>query len=270
MQRKQHLRMCFITVLFASSMVACGNSGSSHGPVAMKIVTPEPDSSLAHSIPEDMKPMTLLEAAVFQGVPQDVAAEAMAKYDVFRDRIQKHQYITMIDFTQHSGRMRFFMVDTKTGKVDAIPVAHGTGSDPDNNGLAQYFSNRPKSKMSSLGAFLVNERFQSSEHGTALRMDGLEAINDNVRARGVIVHSARYVKDGKSQQGLSWGCPAVPLDWIRRVLDRLSDGTFLYAYGHSQAKSVFDELFNVDADGVMINPAYQWMDEGASAPVGGE
>jgi hypothetical protein len=260
-------KLCLMSVLILASamMTACANNDT---PLALTTVTP--DETMLDTQGAPLKPMSLIEATGFQGVPQPVAQAAMSRYDKFKGRVRNHQYLSIVDFTQHSGRMRYFLVNLKTGKVDAIPVAHGKGSDPDANGLAQYFSNRINSKMSSLGSYLVNERSQSATHGTVLRLDGLEGTNSNARVRAVIIHSATYVNAGQPKQGMSWGCPAVPVGWIRTVIDRLANGSFMYAYGKGKAStnSLLDDLEFVS--GNAVNPAAGYIEDGAAAPLEGE
>lgn len=251
----------FLMMFLGLSLTACGsNSGT---PLALTKV----ESPLADARPEEMKPMTLIEATSYQGVPSQVAAAAMSKYDQFKGRVKQHLYISIIDFTQHSGHMRYFLINTKTGKVDAIPVAHGSGSDPSASGVPQYFSNRVNSKMSSLGAYLVSEKMTSSKHGTAMRLDGMESSNSNARSRAIILHSANYVKAGQPKQGMSWGCPAIPTGWISTALSRLANGTFMYAYGRSNSNPLIDDLEFVQ--GKTFNPAATVLEDGAMAPVDG-
>ena len=216
----------------------------------------------------DGQQVSLIEATGFQGVPSHVANEAMSKYDRFKNRVKNRLYISIVDFSQHSGRLRYFLINTKTGKVDSLAVAHGTGSDPDADGRAQYFSNRVNSKMTSLGSYLVSEPMQSSKHGTALRLDGLESTNSNARERAIIVHSASYVQNGQARQGRSWGCPAVPLAWMRTILDRVAYGSFMYAYGRGRTNAALENLEFAQGGG--INPAAMVLEDGAMAPAEGE
>lgn len=209
----------------------------------------------------------LLDKVVKKGVPQDVATLAFNKYEQFSARVQNTNYITIIDFTRHSGKPRLWMINTKTADVDALNVAHGAGSDPNDTGIPQKFSNVPDSKMSSLGAYLVSEKFQSMNHGTAMRLDGLESTNDMVRDRAIIIHSASYVSSAKSIMGMSWGCPAISLDWIGRALQRLSGGSFMYAYGNPA--HVNQQLDDMQIQAIMLNPAYKWVNESEEAPPDG-
>lgn len=254
MIRKMNLLPVLFVALTALTLTACGGQDL---PVALTQVEDV-----------DGQTMSLIEATGFQGVPSHVASEAMSKYDKFKNRVRNQLYISIIDFSQHSGRLRYFLVNTKTGRVDSLAVAHGTGSDPDADGRAQYFSNRVNSKMTSVGAYLVSEPMQSSKHGTALRLDGLESTNSRARERAVILHSAPYVKSGQALQGRSWGCPAVPLAWIRTLLDRLAYGSFMYAYGRGRSNAALE---NLDfAQGWGINPAAMVLEDGAMAPIEGE
>ncbi|MGZ3723551.1 MAG: murein L,D-transpeptidase catalytic domain-containing protein [Bdellovibrionales bacterium] len=245
---------------FCATLIACSQDSSSDpAPVApdSKIVWPAGPSTLS---------VDLLNAVIRQGVPQDIATLAFNKYDSFAGRVKNTDYLTIIDFTRHSGKPRLWMVDTKTTHVDALNVAHGAGSDPQGTGIPVKFSNVPDSKTSSLGAYLISEKFQSTKHGTAMRLDGLESTNDLVRDRAIIMHSADYVSASKSIMGMSWGCPAISLEWIARALSRLSGGSFMYAYGSSQMAEPLDEL---QIQAIMTNPAYQWVNESEDAPVEG-
>jgi hypothetical protein len=211
-------------------------------------------------------PVTLYSAIVAQGVPSKVAKRAFEKYDQFSGQVRNPTYITMIDFTQHSKAKRLYMVHRTTGKVDQWTVAHGSASDPDNDGLAQYFSNTPDSHMSSLGAYLIQEKYQG-KYGDSLRLDGIESINNNVRDRAIVIHPSNYVKDGSSKQGRSWGCPAIPWDWIQTIIARAQNGSFMYAYGVNRRSAASE--FKALRDWSLI-PKSAWPNEGEDAPEMGE
>jgi hypothetical protein len=236
---------------------ACGQAPA---PIALTKVTP----TTGAPAPEEK---TLLQAVTENGVPMKMAIAAFGKFDRFSSFVENAAYMTMVDFTQASGKYRMYIVNTKTGEVDALVAAHGEGSDPQDTGTAKYFSNENNSHMTSLGAYIVNEKFQSTYHGTAMRMDGLETTNSLARARGILVHSADYVREGNIKQKMSWGCVAVSLNAIDRVLKRLADGTFLYAYGLTAARTNAVDAYQIQQ--MMLNPAQRWTDEGEEAPIGG-
>lgn len=231
-------------------------------PVALQPVVEEGDEK---SFAEQGQ-VTLLQAILKKGVPSKIAKEALYKFDKFIAQVKKPSFITMVDFSQHSSRRRMYIVNRKTGDVEALSVAHGSGSDPDNDGIPQFFSNVPNSKMSSLGSFIISEEY-TGKYGSSLRLDGLEKTNSNVRDRAVVLHPAGYVKDGLKKQGRSWGCPAVPYDWISKVIDRTKEGGFMYAYGINKRKG-FDETEMVQQWDLI--PLSQWVNESEEAPIDGE
>lgn len=233
-------------------------------PVALETVTPDEKSLLRNE-----GPMTLLAAVVKQGVPSKVAKEAMLKYDKFVSYVKKPEFITMIDFSQHSSKRRMYVVNRKSGEVESLVVAHGSGSDPDDDGIPQFFSNVPNSRMSSLGSYIISEEYKG-KYGASLRLDGLEKTNSNVRKRAIVLHPAGYVEDGKTKQGRSWGCPAVPFAWISKMIERHKDGAFLYAYGINKRKKGTKSEENELMRQWDLIPADQWINESEDAPEAGE
>lgn len=210
----------------------------------------------------DGKPMTLYSSVVTQGVPTKVAQAAFIKYDQFAPFVRNPAYIVMIDFTQHSGQRRFFMVNRQSGVVDQWVVAHGSGSDPNDDGYADYFSNVPDSHMSSLGAYLIQEKYASDRFGESLRLDGLEETNSNVRDRAIVLHPSHSVDDGNGKQGRSWGCPAIPYEWIQTVIARSENGGFMYAYGVNKGSKA-EELRALQQWNLI--PKSQWTNESEDA-----
>jgi hypothetical protein len=240
-------------------VVGCGGHSGGAGGV------PPLDGDGNHK-PADPLPDYLYGMVVKQGVPAAVVQAAFANYDRFRPKIRNGSYVSMIDFTQHSKNPRLFVVNVTSGKVDKIPVAHGAGSDPNNDGYADYFSNVPNSKRSSLGSYLISEKY-NGKYGAALKTDGLESGNNLVRKRNIVLHGSKYVSESRSKQGLSWGCPAVPFAWIGKLIDRLRDGSFMYAYGVNKASEVADAA---EIERIMMDPTFQWLDESEDAPDEGE
>ncbi len=249
-----------LAVLAVTAFVsACGGGGGG-------AEAPIPNPKGKPHKPADPLPMGLFEKITAQGVPEDTAAIAIQNYDIHRADIANERYFSIIDFRIHSKNPRLFVVNIASGDVDAIHVAHGSGSDPDNNGLPQYFSNVPNSKRSSLGAYLISEKYYG-KYGAAMRTDGLEKQNSMVRSRNIVMHGSKYVKDGKAKQGMSWGCPAVPFSWISKLIDRLRDGSFLYAYGSNKVSAAIDAI---EVEQILIDPYFQWLDESEDAPLDGE
>jgi L,D-transpeptidase catalytic domain len=147
--------------------------------------------------------------------------------------------IVIVDFAKHSSEPRLYRVDLRTGDgLDTpIHVAHGIGSDPDNDGFANVFSNVQDSLTSSLGAARGGERYVG-QNGISLRLDGLEPSNSQMRARDIVVHSyqperRRYFNAdfiaARGKPGSSEGCFVVEPDKREWILDTLENGGFLYS-----------------------------------------
>ncbi len=208
----------------------------------------------------------LLEHVIAQGVPRSAAQLGFRSYEKNRHHIKNASHFAIVDFTQHSSQRRMFVIDRFSGTVYENVVAHGVGSDPDKNGLPEHFSNVPNSRKSSLGAYLISEKYYG-KYGGSLKTDGLEASNNMVRRRTIVLHQSMYVKDGKPKQGMSWGCFAVPQAVIGSMISKLRDGAFLYAYG-KRSNSVGAD--NRQIERILIDPAYQWVNEEEAAPIEGE
>ena len=161
-------------------------------------------------------------------VPEDLLAAALRYYDANFKKIKNTGYLSVIDFSRHATVRRFFIVDMKTGAVEAMRVAHGFGSDPDYDGLATEFGNKKNSRMSSLGFYRTAEVY-SGMFGRSMRLDGLSATNSNARERAVVVHGYGPVMDTGNNVGFSEGCPAVSPANINKVIDSLKGGSIIYA-----------------------------------------
>ena len=162
-------------------------------------------------------------------VPREALNEAVAYYDSHLGQIANRRFLTVIDFTKHSGLPRFFVIDMNSGAVDSYHTAHGSGSDPDHNGYADRFSNTDNSHMSSLGFYLTGSTYQG-ENGLSLYLDGLSATNSNARARAIVVHGAAYVDPDLPKMGRSWGCPALSPDVTAHVIGQIKGKSLLYAW----------------------------------------
>jgi hypothetical protein len=161
-------------------------------------------------------------------VAKKLLDHAIAYFDFNKHLIDNQKVLTIVDFSLHSGKKRFFVIDLATGAVTARVVAHGKRSDPDFTGYATEFSNDEGSNMSSLG-FALTAQVYEGVHGRSLRLEGLSPTNSNMLARSVVIHGAAYVVEGQDKQGRSLGCFALDQDEKDDVIDALQGGSLLYA-----------------------------------------
>lgn len=166
-------------------------------------------------------------------IPKTLREDALVFYDANKAKITNKSYLTVVDFSKHSGKKRFWLIDMRTGSVQSTVVAHGSGSDSDNDGYADKFSNVSGSNASSLGYYLTAETY-SGNHGRSLRLDGLSDSNYRVRDRAVVIHTAAYVNDGNAKQGRSWGCMVLDDGVKDAIIDKIKGGSVIYAGLSSQ------------------------------------
>jgi len=150
--------------------------------------------------------------------------------------IQSKGILSIVDFSIPSFRKRLFVLDVENGKLlFNTLVAHGRNS---GQILATRFSNQARSLKSSLGFYLTGETY-TGKKGLALRLMGIErGINDNAFNRGIVVHAAPYVNDEISKVygrlGRSEGCPAIPVDIHRPVIEAIKNGSCFFIYGNDK------------------------------------
>ena len=164
--------------------------------------------------------------------------------------ILKQDILSIVDFSLPSSQKRLFILDMHTGKMlFNTYVSHGR-----NSGIEQAtkFSNDLNSFQSSLGFYITGKSYKG-EHGFSLRLEGVEkGINDNAFDRGIVIHSARYVNEKMAKKlgyiGRSLGCPAIPVNLHRPIIQKIKDGSCLFLYGPDTsytAKSVMMNGFRV-------------------------
>jgi hypothetical protein len=184
----------------------------------------------------------------------DCKLNNLISFDVFNDailgyrhidNIKKKSIITIIDFSKPSTEKRFFVIDLQNKELlYRCLVAHGKNS---GDNYANSFSNQQSSLESCLGFFLTAETYMG-KHGYSLRLDGLEkGINDNSRAREIVIHGADYVSqefiDKYGRLGRSWGCPALPREISKEVIDKISNRSCLFIYSDDQSYRNYSRLF---------------------------
>ncbi|MGE4132927.1 MAG: murein L,D-transpeptidase catalytic domain family protein [Bdellovibrionales bacterium] len=161
------------------------------------------------------------------GIPRNIFDDAKKYYDQHWSSFENRRYVMIIDMGQHSSKKRFLLIDLKTGTYERHNVSHGSGSDTNNDGYAESFSNTEGSKKTSLGFYKTLYTYNGT-HGRSLRLDGLSSTNSNALARAIVVHGASYVSDSSGRAGRSWGCPALDEGIVQGVIDRVRNGAMMY------------------------------------------
>lgn len=149
----------------------------------------------------------------------------------------KNNILSIIDFTKPSSEERMFVLDMDTQEIlFQTVVAHGRNSGEQ---YARKFSNKHGSYQSSLGFFRTANTYYGG-NGYSLVIEGLEkGINDQAKARAVVIHGADYCstefirKNGRL--GRSYGCPALPHEVNRAIIDTIKEGSLLYIYAQDEA-----------------------------------
>lgn len=147
-------------------------------------------------------------------------------------RLSNDRIITIIDFSKASSQKRLFILDMEQGKLLCHTyVSHGV-----NTGLeyARNFSNIPESNQSSLGFYQTGGTY-IGKNGFSMKLIGLEkGFNDNAESRAIVMHAAPYVNAAMARSkgyiGRSWGCPAVPVELHKKIIDLIKGGTCLFIY----------------------------------------
>ncbi len=160
-------------------------------------------------------------------VPQLLQENVLQYFDFNESRLQNTKYVTVIDMSIHAGTPRFFLIDMVSGAVQSTVLAHGEGSDPEDDGIPKVFRNVNNSLMTSLGYYKTAETYTGS-WGFSLKLDGLSATNSIVRERYVAMHGATYVARNKAKHGRSWGCPALPMNEKDAFIGKVRGGSLLY------------------------------------------
>ncbi len=170
----------------------------------------------------------------------DEALASYAKYHCSYGRTSGPAIIVVVDFAKRSDEPRLYRIDLRYGRGidEPILVAHGIGSDPNDDGIADAFGDVQDSLMSSLGPARGSEIYVGI-NGRSLRLDGLEPSNRSMRARDIVVHSysptlMRYFNGELlmargGRPGTSEGCFVVEPDKRDWIMQTLVEGGFLYS-----------------------------------------
>ena len=181
-------------------------------------------------------------AAAFRDIPPRALAAALDAVSCARSRgvSGRNGLLALIDYSLPSTQPRLWVLDLEHGRVLFHElVAHGAGS---GDNYAVRFSNLDGSRQTSLGLFLTGSTYEGG-NGYSLRLRGLApGINDRAEERAIVMHGAWYVSADQIRRfgrlGRSWGCPALAKSIAPRVIDRIKEGTFLFAWSDRAAGSL--------------------------------
>jgi hypothetical protein len=173
---------------------------------------------------------------------------ALAGYKLLLEEkcVNRPEVITIIDFSLPSDKERLWVLDLINGKVlFRCLVSHGRNS---GELMAEKFSNIPGSNASSPGFYTTGETY-TGKHGLSLALDGLEkGINDKARDRAIVIHGADYVsvefirKYGRL--GRSFGCPAVPEELSKEIIQTIKGGSCLFIYAPETSYTSNSQIIN--------------------------
>ena len=140
--------------------------------------------------------------------------------------------LSIADFSKSSTDKRLFVIDLANDELLFYTwVAHGRNSGGE---WARSFSNKPRSKKSSLGFYVTGPAYEGS-NGYSLKLLGMEkGFNNNALQRAIVLHGADYVNtDFISSQGYigrSLGCPAVTTEISGPLINTIKEGSCLFIY----------------------------------------
>lgn len=168
------------------------------------------------------------------GLQKNVLELAMKGFSRLADRgrLNRDSILTIVDFSRSSREKRMYIIDLKNIELlFNTRVAHGKNSGAE---YARNFSNVMASHKSSLG-FYVTQNTYRGENGYSLRLLGMEKnINDKALRRSIVIHGADYVDDNfllkKGMLGRSFGCPAIPMEDHKAIIDAIKEGSCLFIY----------------------------------------
>ncbi|MCD7923797.1 murein L,D-transpeptidase catalytic domain family protein [Phocaeicola sp.] len=202
--------------------------------VSTRTATPEKNAIAAITASGKIDGEQLFEDMQLGGVVNFLAfRQAVAGYNKIEKKSKS--ILTLIDFTKPSTEKRLFVFDMKEKKLlYSSVVSHGKNS---GENYATSFSNEVGSYKSSLGFYLTGSTYQG-KNGYSLLLDGLEkGINDRARERAIVVHGAAYANPSvcrSGRLGRSFGCPALPQNLTKPIINTIKGGSVLFIYANNK------------------------------------
>ena len=216
------------------------------------LLIPVADSALVTNIVSDGSLNEEIYAAVSlaeTGLAKDVfdlAIKGLRKLDN-EGELNNPDIVTIADYSQSSKKKRLYVIDLKNRKLlFNTYVAHGRNTGDE---YARSFSNVEGSFKSSLGFYITEKPIIGTHTGFALLIKGVEkGINDQAEKREIIIHAADYVTENHIKKygrlGRSLGCPTLPPDLNKPIIETIKGGTCLFIYNPSQKYICSSSLLN--------------------------
>lgn len=193
---------------------------------------------------------------------QEMNLAEILKFEAFEQALQGYNtlspsnknILSVIDFTLPSTEKRMVILDMQNRKVlFHTIVSHGRNS---GEKYAVSFSNRHGSFQSSLGFYSTANTYQGG-NGYSLVLEGLEkGINDQAKARAVVIHGADYVSNdiikNTGRLGRSYGCPALPRQLTKPIINSIKNGTLLYIYAKDKSYLAQTKIINTNRSKTML------------------
>jgi L,D-transpeptidase catalytic domain len=166
-----------------------------------------------------------------------------------KNLLKKTTVLTIVDYSLPSTQKRLYVLDMAGGKI----LFHSLAAHGRNSGLlyASDFSNTPSSLKTSLGFFVTAGTYYGG-NGYSLKLKGCEkGINDNAMERAIVMHGAPYVNEQFIQQngylGRSHGCPALPENISKKLIDIIKDGSCVFLYHPEKKYTAHSKILNSGA-----------------------
>jgi hypothetical protein len=176
----------------------------------------------------------------------DLAIKGLKKLDT-DGKLKNPNILTIADYSQSSNHKRLYVIDLKNKKLlYNTYVAHGRNTGEE---YARSFSNDEGSLKSSLGFYVTENPFIGSQTGFALLINGVEkGFNDHALKRAIIIHGADYATENFIKKygrlGRSLGCPALPPDLNKPIIESIKGGTCLFIYNPNPKYICSSSLLN--------------------------
>lgn len=183
------------------------------------------------------------------GLSRDIfnlARTGLKKLDA-NGKLQNPNILTIADYSQSSNKKRLYVIDLKNNKLlFNTYVAHGRNT---GNEYAKYFSNKEGSLKSSLGFYITEQPIFGTHTGFSLMINGVEkGFNDNAVKRAIIIHAADYATENFIKKygrlGRSLGCPALPPELNKPIIETIKGGTCLFIYNPDKDYICSSSLLN--------------------------